>query len=91
MDTKESPQSDNWWNITQCKLWQPEEGEWCWFWNNEKDLTLQKFWKKQQDYFIVVFCEKHKTDGLISYDVTENHFKNCEPFIGQLPTFLKEQ
>ena len=27
LDTKESPQSDNWWNIAQCKLWQPKEGE----------------------------------------------------------------
>ena len=71
------------------QLWQPKEGEWCWFWNNEKDLTLQKFWKTEQNYFIVAFCEKHKNDGIIFYDVTDKHFKNCEPFIGELPSFLQ--
>lgn len=73
----------------EIELWQPKQGEWCWFWNSEKDLTLQKFYKKQQDYFIVVFCEKHKTAGIIFYDVTDKHFKNCEPFTGELPSFLK--
>lgn len=76
---------------TDVKLWQPKEGEWCWFWNTQKDLTLQKFWKMEQNYFIVAFYEKHKIDGIAFYDINDKHFKNCEPFIGELPSFLKEQ
>ena len=70
--------------------WQPKECEWCWFWNNEKDLTMQKFWKIEQGYFIVPFCEKSKNDVIFYYNIATAHFKNCEPFIGKLPTFLKD-
>ena len=77
----------SYYKINLCELWTPKQGEWCLFWNREEDLTIQKFHKKQQDYFIVAFCEKHKSDGLIFYDVTDKHFKNCAPFTGELPTF----
>ena len=72
------------------KLWRPKEGEWCWFWNNSKDLTLQKFWKIEQEYFISFFCDKNKSDGLVFYNVTEKNFKYCEPFVGELPSLLRE-
>ena len=36
LDTNETPNSDNWWRVDQCELWQPKEGEWV-IPNFEKD------------------------------------------------------
>lgn len=24
---------------SECELWQPKEGEWCWFWDKKKKIT----------------------------------------------------
>lgn len=82
LDTKESPQSDNWWNIAQCKFWRPKEGEWCWFWNeySKYTLTLGK---------LARYSEEEKL--YFSYNgVVYMSYKHCEPFIGELPSFLKD-
>ncbi len=66
-------------------LWEPREGELCWFWNKKQDLTLQKFHKMDASYFIVSYLEKFKFDGAPFFDVTEKAFKYCEPFIFDIP------
>ena len=60
-------------SVDQFTLWQPKEGEWCWFWNGEGINSI--------DPFIARF---NKCSRL-------NAFDYCEPFIGELPSFLKEQ
>ena len=76
LDTQESPQSDNWWKISQCGLWQPKKDEWCWFWDTitPHRPTLRQFGKYEEDYFT---------------DTEHNPFTSCAPFIGELPSFLK--
>ena len=59
------------------KLWQPKVGEWCWFWDeNYTTSILAKF----ENISNGLFVENHG-----------NIFEYCEPFIGQLPTHLKDQ
>lgn len=77
-----------------CELWQPKPGEWCWFWNEPSDIpilakliSIEYFLERPTEY-------KIKTPSYISETVyscmTYMYFKNCEPFIGQLPTNLKD-
>lgn len=57
------------------ELWQPKVGEWCWFWNSA-DIELS--------------ISPHLGQyGNLSYSL--EFYENCEPFIGQLPTFIKDQ
>ena len=59
------------------ELWQPKVGEWCWFWDeNYTTSILAKF----ENISNGLFVENHG-----------NIFEYCEPFIGQLPTHLKDQ
>ena len=62
------------------KLWQPKPNEWCWFWSvtNFDAPTLSKFYDMQDKLFK---CTNSK----------QNLFTHCEPFIGQLPTSIKDQ
>lgn len=70
------------------KLWRPAVGEWCWFDKNK----LGKFWKKQgtRNYWtlsdFVSISEKTK---IPSGDYFVSDY--CEPFIGQLPSFIKDK
>lgn len=76
------------------KHWQPTEGEWCWFFNDTTDVpTLAKLIE------IVSLFGRGKTYNVktpscisetsYSYSRTMS-FKYCEPFIGQLPSNLKD-
>jgi len=62
------------------ELWQPKEGEWCWFWNKDSEMppVLRRFKQTQKD-------GAHITkDDCYFYDY-------CEPFIGTLPSFIKDK
>ena len=71
------------------KLWQPEEGEWCWFYFSESVsdhncLTLGKFIGFRNKESNALFLEYYDTDNnIFASDM-------CEPFIGNLPSFIKE-
>ena len=62
----------------EIELWQPKEGEWCWFWNRHTNISplIRKF-----EY---IFNGDFYTNGQMI-------FTHCEPFIGNLPTFLKDE
>ena len=63
--------------VNSHKIWQPKVGEWCWFWDeNYTTAILAKF----ENISNGLFVEHHG-----------NIFEYCEPFIGQLPTHLKDQ
>lgn len=52
-----------------------------------KDMEL---WKPQQGEWIIPYDELYKDSFTVAQYDEEEHFLNCEPFIGQLPSFLKE-
>jgi hypothetical protein len=57
-------------------LWKPQEGEWCWFWDEHYTTAiLGKFTEKTNKGY---------------FEHNSNSFEYCEPFIGTLPTHLKE-
>lgn len=62
---------------SQAKLWTPEPGEWCWFWDEHYTTAiLAKF----ENISNGLFVEHHG-----------NIFEYCEPFIGELPSYLKDK
>ena len=88
-----SPSFDNEFMIDY-ELWQPKVGEWCWFWNKDMDTNqsprLAQFHLMTEELqkpmdFPAFYQTKYKATKLgYLYDF-------CEPFIGQLPTSLKDQ
>lgn len=64
------------WKNDQLELWIPEPGEWCWFWDEHYTTAiLAKF----ENISNGLFVEHHG-----------NIFEYCEPFIGELPSNLKD-
>lgn len=67
----------------EIELWQPKEGEYCCFHNGTEQFTVAKFQNHADNTdtrFRLVSC----------YGKWTEIFKYCEPFIGELPSFLKE-
>ena len=58
--------------------WKPKPGEWCWFLNNNREPILKQFLQMCP----IVLTNYISKQGTISGSV--------EPFIGELPTFLKD-
>ena len=64
--------------------WQPKPNEWCWFWDygtNLKTPIFGKFVRKQEGLYLVE--ESYEGDDMCLHE-------ECEPFIGELPSWLKE-
>jgi len=81
LNTNLYPSSDNIWYIKDITAWQPKEGEWCWFYDSEYPLSyiLCKFETFDNGFW----CRPNFSD-------TIERFNGCEPFIDELPSFLKE-
>ncbi len=62
-----------------CEHWQPKEGEWCWFWD-KKDNTPS-----------IGKIEKYHNGYYYSSAFNGSICEYCEPFIGELPSFLKDK
>lgn len=61
-------------------LWQPKEGEWCWFYDDTEGTPIfGRFYKQDKDFGNCCYPQ-HQINSQYSY---------CEPFIGELPTFLQ--
>lgn len=58
-------------------LWQPQPGEWCWFWNDNNTLVLAQF--------------AHGLSNGAKFTSKNLMYQHCEPFIGQLPSILQSQ
>lgn len=61
------------------KLWQPKEGEWCWF-------EVQK--RNYPSAFVWGFG-KYIENGICEIMGYKTNFINCEPFTKKIPSFLK--
>lgn len=60
--------------------WQPKEGEWCWFFEEGNPCCpmLKRF-------------DRMDINGYPTPIGMVRGFKYCEPFIGELPSFLKDK
>ena len=63
------------------ELWKPQPGEWCWFWGIF-DLV------PKLAQFIDVHSKGYHAKTFSAND--SSYYSNVEPFIGQLPTILKD-
>ena len=85
----------------ECMPWQPKVSEWCWFINTNCAPLLAQFVKMQNQSFWInneyksVLGYKANKFGHYSGNIgpkDEDYvFVYCEPFIGQLPTSIKDQ
>ena len=82
----------------ECMPWQPKVDEWCWFWNKEMDVPILSKLSDITNYedLPTIYYSEHpmyiKLGEDDNYEIVESYnFNNCEPFIGQLPTFIKDQ
>ena len=67
---------------TQYELWEPKEGEWCW----SKYDGLVRVIQKETPTNSYIVEPVALTIQRQLYDIT-----GLEPFIGELPTFLKDK
>ena len=64
--------------------WTPEPGEWCWFFNKDRIPTISQFVEFHKDInkYFATYPNKQKSFGA--------YYTHCEPFIGELPSNLKD-
>jgi len=64
------------------ELWKPTEGDWCWFWDPGTKLPpiLAKFTVMYREYY-----------GSTKNASGEHSFYKCEPYLGELPSMLKDK
>ena len=72
---------DNKYNVyvfADAKLWQPMEGEWCWFWDNNSDYipVLRQFNKMIENKY-----SAGNSSGI---------WCKCEPYLAGLPTIVTQ-
>jgi hypothetical protein len=73
---------DGKWQNKNCfELWKPQPDEWCWFWNDDftEDNSIPTLGK----------CTP-KDIGLYMQHSDCCYYERCEPFIGELPEYLKK-
>ena len=63
------------------KLWEPNEGEWCWIGKNLSKIVTHD----RDGYFTCL----NSNGTYTAYMELEYIYKIAEPFIGELPTFLQ--
>jgi len=69
----------------QLELWKPKEGEWCWVWNCENVTPLLVQFVSYDDKGLLF---KH---SYCYYGAKNEYWENYEPFIGSLPSILKDE
>jgi hypothetical protein len=77
-------------SLKECTIWKPKVGEYCWF-----GFTNQ--WHPNNDYILGKLINIIDDNGCITYncepihsEIDGNDFDYCEPFVGELPSFIKE-
>lgn len=82
--TNKPVEETDWYDAKIFTPWHPQEGEYCWF-----IFDLSKELKYELGQFDLI-----NYDECIPYYGSKQHnkfFEYCEPFIGELPTFLKDK
>ena len=92
------PEAEYPWQITQnsldhldntiLQLWQPKEGEYVWFWKMHNKELLYMFGRFSHHNEFGYIIDEDENGAIISSKL--RYWDNCEPFIGNLPSFIKE-
>ena len=64
--------------------WIPKPGEWCWFINKDRIPTISQFVEFHNDINKYFATYPNKPNSFGAY------YTHCEPFIGELPSNLKD-
>lgn len=91
IDVDEFFSNENKWHIiTSYSIWQPKEGEWCWFHKEGELPTIAKFSIKSNEHTFIGFISVENINFPTCYKPIMVLTSKVEPFIGRLPSFLKE-
>jgi hypothetical protein len=79
-----------------CELWQPKEGEWCWYKRQlckVLDYNIPLMSGNATYYYVRLLSFDTDRDGdRCTYRCSMKDVPFvCEPFIGELPTFIKDK
>ena len=99
-DWVQHPEANSPWKLTQAsianldnsklRLWKPEEFEWCWFWNNDGRPPILGMFVQELGERYARTTTRDKPIEVIKDRDYQSWWNHCEPYIGQLPTELKE-
>lgn len=65
----------------EIELWQPQVGEWCWFYSSGMETP---FFGRLKALVLI-----SQTSGYLAEEQPFKPYTQCEPFIGTLPSFLQ--
>lgn len=86
-DLKDFNKVEGEFHFNNAKLWQPKLLEYCWFWDKyDSNRTLAQF----KDKTIGNKYHTIEDDRPIKNKMNDNVYDHCEPFIGTLPSCIKE-
>lgn len=63
-------------------LWKPKPREWCWFFNKDRTPVISQFVEIEDGKYFASYPNEPNQLG--------SWYSHCEPFIGELPTHLKD-
>ena len=77
-------------DLSELKYWTPKQGEWCWFWNNDKQPFLAQldFLEEDEDTFNYITIQALHGSYADLSDTT-HCFQYCEPFIGEIHSIYR--
>ena len=78
--------------LSDVELWQPKEGEWCWFWRYEDTVPILAKFLRIEKCLRTSIIDKFSPEFFIvsGRGYGDNSFQYCEPFIGKLPSHLRK-
>lgn len=68
-------------SLKTCILWKPKPREWCWFFNKDRTPVISQFVEIEDGKYFASYPNEPNQLG--------SWYSHCEPFIGELPTHLK--
>lgn len=75
---------EEYYDASDLALWKPQPGEWCWFFDKDSRTAVVAQYKGIKETEVYTYY-------VSTFQIDEGLFLNCEPFIGTLPTHLKDK
>ena len=74
------------WLPEECELWSPRVGEWCWFYQATAILP-----QLAQYQGVSTESQGYKNHVAMHEDIDSYGWDYVEPFVGDLPSFIKDK
>ena len=82
------------WFLSDCELWEPKPGEWCWVFNKLMEIPVLRRVIRVEDNYSNRFDDDKFTKAVIvgRGDALDEEvgYRFCEPYIGTLPSTIEQ-